>query len=106
MDFRKCFLLATVIFGILLFTSSCSNAGDSPKFPVEKAKAEALASLSGGVVIGWHDEGNGNVTMYLFAEGEERYQRNFVFLQSDEGPVWLMIIPPFGSMDARFKVIK
>jgi len=58
-------------------------------------EAAALSSLFGGSVIGWHDEGNGKVTMYFFASGEKRYQRNFVLLQSDQGPVWLMIIPPF-----------
>ena len=102
---RTRFTLLILFFGILFFAVNCNAAGKNPNFPSEKAKQAALASVPGGSVIGWHNEGNGKVEMYLFGKRGERYQRNFVLLESDQGSKWLMIIPCYG-LKAGFQVIK
>ncbi len=96
-------LILVILFGILSLGASGKNFG----FPYEKAKQAAISSIRGGAtVIGWHYEGNGKVIMYLFGSDGSRWQRTFVLLESEKGKKWLMIIPPFGSLDAKFKVIK
>ena len=81
------------------------------KFPYEKAKVLAAESIRSdrGIIataIGYHNEGDGKVTIYLLGNDGSRWVREFILLNTETSEKWFMVIGPYGGVDARFRVLE
>jgi hypothetical protein len=92
------FVAIGVIMQLALF-AGCSNSptqataapGSSVKFPYEKAKQFALSGYLS--VIGYRDEGNGSITMFLQRKDEPKWkvEKQFLLLTTENGAKWFFV---------------